>query len=54
MAEQSTLAGTEEWIYTVNSVTGVVVKIERVDKASGQRQELSAEEYAALYQDLTP
>src|SRR5215831_3005518 len=48
MAEPSTPMGIEEWIYTLNSLTGAVVKVERGDKATGQRRELSQEEYAAL------
>jgi hypothetical protein len=39
---------TEEWVFTLNSGTGEIVKAERVDKTSGQRQELSDDEYAAL------
>jgi hypothetical protein len=37
----------EEWIFTIKGSTGDVVKVERV--ASGERRELSLDEYAALY-----
>jgi hypothetical protein len=39
-------APTEEWIYSYNSNTGELLKIER--HASGERKELSQEEYAAV------
>jgi hypothetical protein len=39
---------TEEWIYTFQSATGEVVKVERVDPGSGKREEISAEDYNAL------
>ena len=39
---------TEEWVFTMNSLTGEIAKVEKIDKATGQRQELSEEEYAAL------
>jgi hypothetical protein len=38
---------TEEWVFTFNNATGEVTKVEKLG-ASGQRQELSQEEYAAL------
>lgn len=40
--------GNEEWIFTLNSQTGEVVKIEKIDPASNQRNELSDGEYAAV------
>jgi hypothetical protein len=39
----------EEWIFTTKVNTGELVKIEKVDRASGQRKELSDEEYASMY-----
>src|SRR5262249_12665564 len=45
---QSPAEQTEEWVFTLNSGTGEIVKAERVDKESGQRQELSDSEYAVL------
>lgn len=39
---------TEEWVFTFNTSTGELVKAERIDKTSGQRQEVSDDEYAAL------
>lgn len=39
---------TEEWVFTVNSLTGEIAKVERVEKAGNERHELSEEEYAAL------
>src|SRR5437870_169394 len=39
----------EEWIFTINSATGDLVKVEKVNKATGERQELSNEEYASYY-----
>jgi hypothetical protein len=40
-------AETEEWIFTYNTSTGALVRVERAD-AAGQRQELTEEEYVAL------
>lgn len=37
---------TQEFIFTVNSATGELVKVEKLDM--GQRQELSADEYSSL------
>lgn len=39
---------TEEWVLTLNSFTGELCKAERLDRASGRRQEVSAIEYAAM------
>ena len=39
----------EEWVFTLNSKTGELLKVEKMDKASGERKELSEEEYSALY-----
>jgi hypothetical protein len=38
----------EEWILTVDRSSGDVVKVERLDPASGERRELSLDEYAAF------
>jgi hypothetical protein len=38
----------EEWIFTVSRSSGEVVKVEKVEAASGERHELSLDEYAAL------
>jgi len=45
---QGTGDGNEEWVFTLNSQTGEVVKIERLDATSGQRNEFSDEEYMAV------
>jgi len=39
---------TEEWVFTIHSETGEIVRVDRVDPASGQRKELSDEEYETL------
>jgi len=39
----------EEWIFTLTNNTGELLKVERLDKASGERKELSEEEYSAWY-----
>lgn len=39
----------EEWVFTLNSKTGELLKVEKLDKTSGERKELSEEEYSALY-----
>ena len=41
-------APTEEWIYGYNGNTGELLKIERLDKATGEKKELTQEEYAAV------
>src|SRR5262249_46017033 len=46
--ERPQAEGNEEWIFTLNSLTGEVVRIEKSDPASGQRAELSDEEYVAV------
>ena len=38
---------TEEWIFTINTQSGDVVKVEKSEKA-GERRELTEEEYAAI------
>jgi hypothetical protein len=44
----------EEWVFTLQCETGQVVKVEKLDKRSGNRVELSEEEYAALAASLAP
>jgi hypothetical protein len=39
----------EEWVFTANRSTGEVVKVERVEAATGERRELSLDEYSALW-----
>lgn len=39
----------EEWIFTANRSTGEVVKVECVEPATGERRELSLDEYSALW-----
>jgi hypothetical protein len=39
----------EEWIFTASQSTGEVVKVERVEPATGERRELSLDEYGALW-----
>jgi hypothetical protein len=46
-AQDAGAAETEEWVYTYDTATGEVTKVERLDP-SGQRHELTEEEYAAL------
>jgi transposase-like protein len=46
--EAASLEDQEEWIFTLSRLTGDVLKVERVDPASGERRELSLDEYAAL------
>lgn len=44
----------EEWVLTFSGQTGDVIKIEKLDKSTGQRTELTEEEYAAVAgQDLS-
>lgn len=44
--QEPSLDETQEFIFTVNSATGEVVKVEKLDM--GQRQELSSDEYSSL------
>jgi hypothetical protein len=44
---------TEEWVFTLSSATGEVLKVERIDQ-TGQRNEISEEEYAALVCYMDP
>src|SRR5947209_8702119 len=44
----------EEWVFTLRSNSGEVVKVEKLDKQTGNRVELSEEEYAALAASITP
>jgi hypothetical protein len=39
--------GEQDWIFTVSGTSGEITKIEKVDLAKGQRQEISPAEYAA-------
>jgi hypothetical protein len=39
---------TEEWIISFKPASGILVKIERLLRESGERQELTPEEYSAL------
>jgi hypothetical protein len=43
--DASGMPETEEWIYTVRPATGEIVKIERVDPASGERQDVPVQDY---------
>jgi len=38
----------EQWLFTFDSATGEVCRVEKVDSVSGRTQELSEPEYAAL------
>ena len=38
----------EQWLFTLDSATGEVCRIEKFDSVSGSTQELSDSEYAAL------
>jgi hypothetical protein len=38
----------QEWIITFKPAQGTIVKVEKLEKDTGQRQELSKEEYGAL------
>lgn len=44
----SEAAGMEQWLFTFDSATGRVSRVERLDPLSGEKQELSQAEYAAL------
>ena len=46
--DEPELVGTEEWIYTVDQGSGTILKVETVDSLSGQRRELTEEEYGWL------
>jgi hypothetical protein len=48
-AETGAADDSEEWIFTANRSTGEVVKVERVEPATGERRELSLDEYGALW-----
>jgi hypothetical protein len=39
--------GEQDWVFTVSGTSGEITKIEKLDKAKGQRQEISPAEYAA-------
>ena|SRR5438477_11759366 len=39
----------EERIFTFNTATGELVKVEKVEPATGERKEISEEEYSLLY-----
>jgi hypothetical protein len=49
VAETGAANDSEEWIFTANRSTGEVVKVERVEAATGERRELSLDEYGALW-----
>lgn len=49
LAVVQTAPESEEWIFTLTSKTGELLKVEKLDKASGERKELSDEEYTSLY-----
>jgi hypothetical protein len=38
----------EQWLFTFDSATGEVSRVEKLDPVSGMGQELSEDEYAAL------
>src|SRR5262245_21746056 len=44
----------EEWVFTLHRDSGEVLKVERLDKQTGSRVELSEEEYAALAASMAP
>jgi hypothetical protein len=43
-----TAAPDQEWIFTVNGSSGEVVKVEKRNTGTGEREEISQDEYAAL------
>src|SRR5262249_351280 len=45
---------TLEWVVSFKASTGELVKIEKLDKASGSRQELTPEEYAEVAAKSVP
>jgi hypothetical protein len=49
LAVAQTAPESEEWIFTLTSSTGELLKVEKLDRASGERKELSDEEYTSLY-----
>jgi hypothetical protein len=38
----------EQWLFTLDSITGEVYRVEKLDRGSGKHHELSESEYAAL------
>jgi hypothetical protein len=48
-----TEADTHQWIVTISNRDGSVVKVEKTDPRTGQREELSRVEHAAVYAYLT-
>lgn len=46
----------EQWLFTFDSATGEVCRVEKLDPLSAEPQELSDAEYAALssYLEMTP
>ena len=54
LTKQSNPEENGELIFTLNSKTGELVKIGKVDEVSGQLQELSEEEYFSLYYAAEP
>jgi hypothetical protein len=49
----SDASGIEQWLFTFESATGRVCRVEKRDPASGAMHELSQAEYAALDSYLT-
>jgi hypothetical protein len=48
VAPETTSPENEEWVFTIDTQTGEVHKVEKIDRVSGRRQELSEEEYLTL------
>jgi hypothetical protein len=44
----------EQWLFTFDSATGEVSRVEKLDPVSSMRQELSEDEYAALNSYAAP
>jgi hypothetical protein len=42
-------SSTQEWVVTVNNSDGTILKIEKLDAETGEREELSKDEYSTLY-----
>src|SRR3954447_12529991 len=45
---------TEEWVFTISKATGEIARIEKIDKSTGKRHELSHEEYDAISGMMSP
>lgn len=54
VSEPESATDLEEWVFTISASTGEIAKIEKIDKFSGKRHELSTEEYDAISLMMSP